>query len=319
MIITVTPNAAIDKTLTVPNFQVGFRHRASESLTLPGGKGVNIARALKTLGQPVVVSGLLGGRAGQQIVEGLGRENILSDFARIAGESRTSTAVVDSTNMSQTEVIEYGPVVSAQELQAFIEKLDYLAKGAHYMVFAGSLPRRVPDEFYGTMLARLRKARCTTLLDSDGEPLRLALRGHPDFVTPNVTEAENLVGHEFHDDQDIIGALEIICEMGAENAIITRPNGCFARIKHGRRYRVYHATIPLLDTIISSVGSGDSFVAGFIAGHFEKSNVGECLRRGLACGAANTLRYGAGVFDADEAERLYETTAVTEVASVVGD
>jgi 1-phosphofructokinase family hexose kinase len=319
LIITVTPNAAIDKTLTVPNFQVGFRHRASESLTLPGGKGVNIARALKTLGQPVVVSGLLGGRAGQQIVEGLGRENILNDFARIAGESRTSTAVVDSTNMSQTEVIEYGPVVSAQELQAFIDKLDYLAKGAHYMIFAGSLPRRVPDEFYGTMLARLRKQRCTTLLDSDGEPLRLALRGHPDFVTPNVNEAEDLVGHEFHDDQDIIGALEIICEMGAENAIITRPNGCFARIKHGRHHRVYHATIPLLDTIISSVGSGDSFVAGFIAGHFDKLNVGECLRRGLACGAANTLRYGAGVFDADEVERLYETTAVTEIKPVVGD
>ena len=112
MIITVTPNAAVDKTLTVPNFQTGFRHRASESLTLPGGKGVNIARALKALGEPVVVTGLVGGRAGQQIVEGLQRENILNDFVHIAGESRTSTAVVDPTTMTQTEVIEYGPVVT---------------------------------------------------------------------------------------------------------------------------------------------------------------------------------------------------------------
>ena len=319
VIITVTPNAAIDKTLTVPNFQVGFRHRASESLTLPGGKGVNIARALKTLGQPVIVSGLVGGRAGQQIVEALGRENILNDFARIAGESRTSTAVIDSTNMSQTEVIEYGPVVSAQELQAFIEELDLLAKGAHYMIFAGSLPRRVPDEFYGTVLTRLRKARCVTLVDSAGEPLRLALRGHPDFVAPNVHEAEDLVGHEFHDGQDVIDALEIICEMGAQSAIITKSDGCFARIKHGRHHRVYQATIPLFETIVSSVGSGDSFLAGFVASHFEKRNVGECLRRGLACGAANTQRFGAGVFDAAEAERLYESTAVIEVNAAVKD
>ena len=74
MIITVTPNTAVDKTLTVHNFQTGFRHRATESLTLPGGKGVSIARAAKELGQPVIVTGLVGGRAGQLIVEGLQRE-----------------------------------------------------------------------------------------------------------------------------------------------------------------------------------------------------------------------------------------------------
>ena len=99
MIITVTPNAAVDKTLTVPNFQTGFRHRASDSLTLPGGKDINVARALKSLGQPVVVTGLVGGRAGQQIVEGLAREDILSDIVRISGstfENNASYAAPDS-------------------------------------------------------------------------------------------------------------------------------------------------------------------------------------------------------------------------------
>ena len=91
MIVTVTVNAALDRTLTVPNFQAGFRHRASESLTLPGGKGVNIARALKRLGQPVIAIGLSGGKTGTRIVEDLTTEGILNDFARISGESRTST------------------------------------------------------------------------------------------------------------------------------------------------------------------------------------------------------------------------------------
>ncbi|MBJ7366728.1 MAG: 1-phosphofructokinase family hexose kinase, partial [Thermoleophilia bacterium] len=109
MILTVTLNAALDRTLSVPNFQAGRRHRASDSLTLPGGKGVNIARALRNLGQPVIATGLAGGRTGTAIIEQLTAEGILNDFVRIGDESRTSTAVVDPTGNQQTEINEYGP------------------------------------------------------------------------------------------------------------------------------------------------------------------------------------------------------------------
>jgi 1-phosphofructokinase family hexose kinase len=313
MIITVTANAAIDKTLTVPNFHTGFRHRASQSLTLPGGKGVNIARALKTLEQPVIATGLVGGRTGQQIVEGLTREGILNDFVRIQGESRTSTAVIDPTNMSQTEINEYGPVVTEQERQAFLDKVDYLAKGANYVIVAGSLPRRVPDDFYQQVLQTVKRHRCLSVLDTSAEPLRLGVRAHPDFVSPNVHEAEDLVGHEFHDEQDVVDATGIIQEMGAQNVMITMPDGCYARVKHSRRFRVYHASIPLIETVVSTVGSGDAFLAGFIASRFQRAEVPDCLRFGLACGAANTQRYGAGVFDPDEVERLYKAARVEEV------
>src|ERR671937_2275220 len=97
MIVTVTLNAAIDRTLTVPNFQRGQRHRASSGLALAGGKGINVARALKALRVPVVATGLVGGRTGTRIVEELTAEAFLNDFVRIDGESRTSTAVVDPT------------------------------------------------------------------------------------------------------------------------------------------------------------------------------------------------------------------------------
>src|SRR5712691_1140163 len=112
MIITVSLNGAIDKTLSMPNFQIGRRHRASEQRTMPGGKGVNVARALKALGLPVIATGLAGGSTGTRIIERLTEEAILCDFVRIKDESRTSTALIDPTSSVQTEVNEPGPHVS---------------------------------------------------------------------------------------------------------------------------------------------------------------------------------------------------------------
>ena len=143
MIITVTLNAAIDKSLSVPNFRLGRRHRTVEQTTMPGGKGVNVARTLKTLGQPVIATGFAGGPTGTRIVEQLTEESILNDFVRIREESRTNTAVYDPTNGETTEINERGPAVSAKEIELFRDKLLYLARGADVVVFAGSLPRGV--------------------------------------------------------------------------------------------------------------------------------------------------------------------------------
>ena len=148
MIVTVTLNAALDRTLTVPNFQRDHRHRASQVLTLAGGKGINIARALKRLDVPVVATGLAGGRTGTRIVEELTAEAILNDFVRIGEDSRTSTAVVDPMESSYTEINEWGPRVEPEELDMLLEKLHYLARGADFVVFAGSLPRGVAESFY---------------------------------------------------------------------------------------------------------------------------------------------------------------------------
>src|SRR6201989_2222526 len=164
MIVTVTLNAAIDRTLTVPNFQRGQRHRASASVTLAGGKGINVARALKTLGVPVVATGLVGGTTGSRIVEELTAEAILNDFVHIEGESRTSTAVVDPTGGTYTEINEWGPAVRPEELEMLLEKLAYLAQGAEAVVFAGSLPRDVDDAFYEEAIRQVNRERIRTIL-----------------------------------------------------------------------------------------------------------------------------------------------------------
>src|SRR4051812_29503355 len=157
MIITVTLNAAIDKSLSVPNFRLGRRHRTVEQRTMAGGKGVNIARTLKELGQPVIATGFAGGATGTRIVEQLTEESILNDFVRIREESRTNTSVLDPTTGEQTEINERGPAVTAKELELFRDKLVHPARGAEIVLFAGCLPRGGGDHHYAELVRALPK------------------------------------------------------------------------------------------------------------------------------------------------------------------
>ncbi len=305
MIITLTLNAAIDRTLAVPNFQLGRRHRATEQTAMAGGKGVNVARALKALGQPVIATGVAGGPTGTRIIAHLTEEAILNDFVRIREESRTSTAVVDPTSGEQTEINERGPAVSAAELELFVDKLLYLAKGAAVCVFAGSLPSGVDPALYARLTDELRKLGVTTVLDSEGEPLRLATRASPEVVSPNELEAEELVGHEFADEEDRRTALGEMAELGAREALLTLSDGCLALLREDQASAptLYRATLEPLEPV-SAVGSGDAFLAGFVSARYGDKPAEECLRFAVACGAESTQHFGAGVLDPREVERL---------------
>jgi 1-phosphofructokinase/tagatose 6-phosphate kinase len=315
MIVTVTMNAAIDRTLTVPNFQRGQRHRASEGMTLAGGKGINIARALKRLGVPVVATGLAGGGNGTRIVEELTAEAILNDFVRIEDDSRTSTAIVDPAGGTYTEVNEWGPRVEAHELEMLLEKLVYLSRGADYVIFAGSLPRGIEDGFYAEAVRELNRRGVLTVLDSAGEPLRLGTQAEPFLVSPNEREAEGLVDQEFHDDNDFLGGLEAIAELGARNVLITCESGCWALLRSERQPHRYRVLAPRVEPV-SAVGSGDVLLAGFVAARLEQRSDEEALRFAVAAGAASTLELGAGRFEEREAGRLVSSVEVAQLEPV---
>ena len=308
MIITVTLNTAIDKTLSVPNFRLGRRHRTVEQTTMPGGKGVNVARVLKTLGAPVIATGFTGGPTGTRIVDQLTGMSVLSDFVRIREESRTNTAVIDPTTGEQTEINERGPKVSEQEAELFVDKLLYLAKGAQMCVFAGSLPREVDIDIYARLIRELRRLGVTTLVDTDGDPLRRAVRAEPDLISPNVLEAEELVGHEFNDDEDRIIAVREMVGLGAREAIMTMPDGCFAQMapeEPGGEPCLYRVQVPAgAIEPRATVGSGDAFLAGFVAGRYAGRSAADCLAFGVACGAESTQHLGAGLVDPERVQRL---------------
>ncbi len=312
MIITVTLNAAIDKSLSVPNFRLGRRHRTVEQRTMAGGKGVNIARALKALGQPVIATGLAGGATGTHIVEQLTEEAILNDFVRIREESRTNTSVLDPTSGEQTEVNERGPAVSEQEIELFRDKLLYLARGAAIVVLAGSLPRGVSSEIYAELIRELHKASVTTVLDTDGDPLLHAVRAEPDVVSPNILEAEELVGHEFASEEERLLAVREIVELGPSEAIMTMADGCVADVQIEGRSCLRRARIEQREPVARR-GSGDAFLAGYVAARYEGRAPDQCLRFGVACGAESTGRLGAALIDPKEARRMMGAVEVGEV------
>jgi 1-phosphofructokinase family hexose kinase len=316
MIVTVTMNAALDRILTVPNFQRGHRHRSSDKLTLAGGKGIVVARALKRMGVPVVATGLAGGRNGRRILEELAEEAILNDFVRIEDESRTSTAVIDPMSVDYTEINEWGPLVHPEELDVLREKVDYLSRSAEMVVLAGSLPRGVDDGFYAEMIRDLNRRGVPTALDAEGEPLRLGVEAEPELVSPNQTEAEDLVGQEFSEEEDFALALDAISELGARNVLVTYERGCFALLRGERgpatRYRV---TVPTVEPV-SPVGAGSVILAGFVAARLDKDSPEVALRRALAAATASTLEVGAGQFEQRKAGRLVGEVDVTELASV---
>jgi 1-phosphofructokinase/tagatose 6-phosphate kinase len=303
MILTITLNAAMDKTLAVPNFRLGQRHRAVEQASMAGGKGINVARALRRLGQPVVAAGIAGGATGALIVDQLNSEGVLNDFVRISDESRTSTAVFDPTSGEQTEINERGPRLTEAELGSFLEKFSYLARGADMCVISGSLPRGVEPNLYAELVEEARRLGARCVLDSEGEPLRLGTRAGPALVTPNELEAEELVGHEFAEDEDRLRAGAEMVELGAGEAIMTLESGCVALLGDESGRGLYRVSVEPFEPV-SAVGSGDAFLAGYVAATQEGKGPDDALRKAVACGAESTRHFGAGVLDPREVERL---------------
>jgi 1-phosphofructokinase/tagatose 6-phosphate kinase len=304
MIVTATLNAAIDRTVAVPNFRLGRRHRAVESRTVAGGKGINVARALSLLGRPVIAAGFAGGPTGTRVLEQLQEESVLTDFTRIAAETRINLAVIDPTSGEQTEINERGPAVSTEEVKQLFERIGYLAGGAKICVLAGSVPPGAGDD--------LSRRGVPVVLDAEGEAMLAGVRAGASMVTPNEAEAEELVGQEFADKGDLAQGLLELVRLGAAEAAITRPDGCVAAVGEGSSRRLLEIHTEPLEPV-STVGSGDAFLAGYVAARYEGRSPEDCLAYGVACGAESTQHFGAGTVDRNQVERLLGEVSVHDL------
>jgi len=159
-----------------------------------------------------------------------------------------------------------------------------------------------PDVYSG-LIREVRRLGVITMIDTEGEPLRLAMRAEPDVVSPNELEGEELVGHEFNDVDDRAQAVADMTQLGAAEAIMTVPDGCYAQVIDGAGSVVYRVQVEKQEAR-SSIGSGDAFLAGYVAARYAGRPTVDCLRFGVACGAESTQHFGAGIIDPTRVDKL---------------
>ncbi len=306
MIVTVTPNPALDKILRATTLDLGQRNRLPVD-AVAGGRGITIARALKTLNAPVVAAALAGGRTGDRIGDLLAADGVPTDLARIAAESRTSMVVVEITTGRRTTIEEWGPLVDAREVEAFERTIRLLAGGADTIVLAGSLPRGVSDEWYAARVRELRRRDLDVVLDLEGEPLRLALAESPSLVFVAQADAENLVDLDFAGEEDFLHGLEEIAEMGARSVVIHDDSGVYALARDGQRSRRFRVEAPVGGALEPS-----AVFAGILAERSRGKDVDRCLRAGVAAGFVASAD-SAGRFSLAAAEEMAGRVRVREL------
>lgn len=300
MILCLNLNAAIDKTIVVSAFEIDKIHRPESVTALAGGKGCNVGRALKTLGDIPVVSGWVGGFAGQFIETELHQEGIQTDFIHTDFESRTCTSILDRKKQTMTEIYETGEPIHPKKQEELRNHIRAIIGKYKAMTLSGSLPPGVPSTFYADLIEIARKEHVLTFLDASGEALRKGLEAGPFFVKPNETEARVLLGLNSTESFDFVeGAAgiskqygtNVLLSLGADGAVVAKGEETFI-VKN-----------PKVEAK-SAVGSGDCTLAGLTYGILRGLTFEESIICGVAAGTANTLTIGAGQFTIEDFERL---------------
>jgi 1-phosphofructokinase family hexose kinase len=306
MILCLTLNAAIDKTAVVSPFRLNAIHRPQEVLALAGGKGCNVARALRTLGADALVSGWVGGFAGQFIEARLHAEGIKTAFVHTEAESRMCFSILDPEGGTLTEVYEKGEPIAADRQAALLERVREALPGCTAVALSGSLPAGVPTDFYARLIEIAVAAGIPAYLDSSGPALAHGLAAQPCAIKPNRAEFADLTGS---DAADIAGCAEAAARVAAERGVLVvlslGADGAIAA--DGRA--ILHARPPRLE-IVSAVGSGDCLLAGVIYGLTQGWPLAEALACGTAAGTANALSIGAGRFTRTDYDRVREQVSV---------
>ena len=296
MILCVNPNAAIDKTVVVESFRLNEGHRPEQVIARAGGKGCNCARGLRRLGETPVVTGWVGGFAGQFIEAGLHGEGIQTDFVHTALESRTCLAIVDRQSNTVTEINEKGDAIPTDKVEEL--KAWFGANVARYaaVTLSGSLPPGVPAVFYAQLIDLAHAAGVLILLDTSGEALKRGLAARPFLAKPNRKEFAELIGREpATRDEFVQAAAEVAVRYGTWITLSLGADGAVAT--DGKE--VLHAWPPQV-VIKSAVGSGDCMLAGITYGLTHSLSFEQALVYGVAAGTANALSLGAGSFTLGE-------------------
>ena len=298
MIYTITLNPSIDYIVRLDKLVTGITNRTSSEEYYYGGKGINVSLVLAELGLDSTAYGFVAGFTGKAIENGIRNDHIITDFIKLKeGISRINIKIKAG---EETEINGQGPHITEQELERLLQKIDRLSNG-DTLVLAGSIPNTMPDDVYERMMERIRFKSVRIVVDATKKLLVNSLKYKPFLIKPNRQELSEIFDVEVKTEDDIeryakelqkLGARNVLISLGGEGAMLIDENG-----------KKYKAGV-MKEKVLNTVGSGDSMVAGFVAGYEKSGDYAYALKIGSVCG--NATAFLPGLATKEKIEELLE-------------
>ncbi|HVC56974.1 MAG TPA: 1-phosphofructokinase family hexose kinase [Stellaceae bacterium] len=310
-VVTLTMNPALDIATAVDRLVPTHKLRCAAPRYDPGGGGINVARAVHALGGEALAIFPAGGAAGEMIRRLLREEGVVHDAVAIAGFTRESLAIEERASGEQYRFILPGPEIGEADQQRCLDRLGEAAAGADYIVASGSLPPGVAENFYARVAALARAHGKRLVLDTSGAALKMA--GHGSYLLkPSLRELEDLTGHQIRSERQEEQAARELIEQGRSEVIVLSL-GARGAVLVSREETTRFPTIPVKAT--STVGAGDSMLAGILVGLTRGLELREAVGFGMAAGAAALLGSGTQLCRLGDVERLYAQMSAGHPAS----
>lgn len=296
MVITVTLNPALDRTLTVEGIQVDVVNRVVSTRTDIGGKGINVSKVLSVMGTPSTVLGFIGINHKEMFEKELDKLGIGHHLILVEGESRTNIKIVDPKNRTFTDLNEAGPVITPGELDEFFRVFDEMVSNNDIIVLAGGLPKGVPDEIYGILTEKSKEKGARVVLDADGKSLAHGVKAGPSILKPNEKEFLGLLKREHLFTEEIARKAADLASSGIEKILVSRGE------KGSILVTAEHALLSESQAVEvkSTAGAGDAMVAALVKAEIDGLSDFETLALAQAASTAAVMTEGTEVPDHEE-------------------
>ncbi len=306
MIYTVTLNPAIDKTIYIDTLNKEDVTRIKKSMKDAAGKGINTSKILKQLDVKTINLGFTAGYNGIYIKNVLNHLNILHDFIEVDGETRENTKVI--SNEGVLELNEPGPNVTKKQALNLVYKLSELNEN-DIVILSGSTPTGVDDLLYSELITLLKEKGAYIITDFSGKHFKNSIDALPDVIKPNLYELEQYYNKKYNTELEIIDDAKAFISKGVRKVFVSLGSkGSLLITKDS----VFKAEVPKL-TVKSTVGAGDSFVAGIAYSVLNKKSDKETLKFASTIGSASCLTENTALIETSDLEMIYENTKVKEV------
>ncbi len=308
MILTITLNASIDKTVKIDDFKKSQINRIDRPVEMAGGKGLNVTRALKAFDIDSIATGLMGGKSGERLKELLNRDNITHNFFSIKDQTRSCLALINNNDNSITEINENGPCVTVEELEGFYKKVDELSKLCKVAVISGSVPKSVSENVYYDLIEICKKNNLLTALDARGVHLKNGTGAYPYIIKPNQFEAEELLGFKIISKDDYFKSINFLTHYCQIAVVTLEDKGCII----GTKQEIYKIQPPSIK-VVNSVGCGDSFLAGMLYAISQNKSLSDIGVYGVSAGSANALTETAGLCNKSDIDNILKNIQVEKL------